>query len=74
MGECIQTISCHKDTIFSMSWNRDGSLFATTCKDKKIRVIDPRQNVVVAVSDIRKISLLKLRYKLNVVIKSRCCI
>lgn len=25
-----------------MSFNRDGSLLATTCKDKKLRIIDPR--------------------------------
>jgi len=49
-AECIQTIAVHPDTIFSISWNRDGSLFATTCKDKCIRVIDPRAGTVVAVS------------------------
>lgn len=47
-AECIQTIAVHPDTIFSISWNRDGSLFATTCKDKCIRVIDPRAGTVVA--------------------------
>lgn len=29
----------------------DGSLIATSCKDKKIRVIDPRKNEVVTVSE-----------------------
>lgn len=28
----------------------DGSLIATSCKDKKIRVIDPRKNEVITVS------------------------
>lgn len=28
---------------FSISWNYDGSRFLVTCKDKKIRVIDPRK-------------------------------
>lgn len=48
-AECIQVIAAHPDTIFSISWNCDGSLFATTCKDKFIRVIDPRRGTVVAV-------------------------
>ncbi|XP_074597900.1 coronin-2B-like [Brevipalpus obovatus] len=46
-GEPVQIINCHPDTIHSMSFNRDGSLLATTCKDKKIRIIDPRQMTVV---------------------------
>jgi hypothetical protein len=25
-----------------MSFNRDGSLLATTCKDKQLRIIEPR--------------------------------
>lgn len=29
------------DTIYSFDWNMDGSLIATTCKDKKIQAIDP---------------------------------
>ena len=42
----------HSDTIYSFDWNLDGSLIATTCKDKKIRVIDPRKNEVVTVSTV----------------------
>ena len=34
--------STHNDTIFSINWNREGSLFTTTCKDKRVRVLDPR--------------------------------
>lgn len=41
-GEPINIIKCHPDVIYSMSFNRDGSLLATTCKDKKLRIIDPR--------------------------------
>jgi len=48
----VCSIAVHSDTIFSLSWNRDGSLLATTCKDKKIRVIDPRQGTVIAVSKL----------------------
>lgn len=40
----------HPDIIYSISWNYNGSLIATTCKDKKIRVIDPRKNELVSVS------------------------
>jgi len=40
--------SSHTDIIQSVDWNSTGSLLASTCKDKKVRVIDPRQNSVVA--------------------------
>ena len=46
----VQIKDVHPDMIFSMSWNYDGSLLATTCKDKKIRVLDPRTGDVIAVS------------------------
>jgi len=46
-GVAVNTISCHTDTIYSMSFNRCGSLLATTCKDKKLRLINPRTGVVV---------------------------
>ncbi|KAJ8962012.1 hypothetical protein NQ314_005794, partial [Rhamnusium bicolor] len=36
-GEAVNVIDCHHDAIHSMSLNRDGSLLATTCKDKKIK-------------------------------------
>lgn len=32
--------------IQSVCWNRDGSQIATTCKDKKLRVLDPRAGTV----------------------------
>jgi len=38
----------HPDIIYSISWNYNGSLLATTCKDKKIRVIDPRKNEIIS--------------------------
>lgn len=47
-GEALKIINCHPDTIHSLSFNRDGSLFATTCKDKMIRVIDPRQEIIIS--------------------------
>nr|XP_046231698.1 uncharacterized protein LOC124051939 isoform X1 [Scatophagus argus] len=41
----------HPDVIFSVSWSRNGSLLCTACKDKKVRVIDPRKRKVVAEKD-----------------------
>ncbi|XP_056315121.1 coronin-2A isoform X1 [Danio aesculapii] len=38
----VRSISVHSDVVLSMSFNTDGSRLATSCKDKKIRVIDPR--------------------------------
>ncbi|XP_061492248.1 coronin-2A isoform X2 [Rhineura floridana] len=38
----VKTINFHTDVILSMSFNTDGSLLATACRDRKIRVIDPR--------------------------------
>ncbi|XP_034944036.1 coronin-7 isoform X2 [Chelonus insularis] len=32
----------HSEVIQSLSWKYDGSLLATSCKDKQVRIIDPR--------------------------------
>lgn len=45
-AEVLTEIDCHGDLPLSLSWNWDGSLFATTCKDKSLRVIDPRTGKV----------------------------
>ncbi|XP_050293118.1 coronin-2B-like isoform X1 [Anthonomus grandis grandis] len=45
-GQAVNVIDCHRDAIHSMSLNRDGSLLATTCKDKKLRIIEPRSGMV----------------------------
>uniref|UniRef100_H3AGI6 Coronin n=1 Tax=Latimeria chalumnae TaxID=7897 RepID=H3AGI6_LATCH len=37
----------HPDLIYNACWNRNGSLFCTACKDKTVRVIDPRRETVV---------------------------
>ncbi|XP_042127084.1 coronin-2A isoform X1 [Peromyscus maniculatus bairdii] len=42
----VRTITCHQDVILSMSFNTNGSLLATTCKDRKIRVVEPRRGIV----------------------------
>jgi WD40 repeat protein len=36
----------HSDIINACEWNFNGSLVATACKDKKIRLVDPRHNSV----------------------------
>jgi coronin-1B/1C/6 len=33
----------HPDVVQSMSWSTNGSMLVTTCRDKKLRVWDPRQ-------------------------------
>lgn len=45
----VRTISCHQGAILSMSFNTNGSLLATTCKDRKIRILDPRAGAVLQV-------------------------
>uniref|UniRef100_A0A8C5Q956 Coronin n=1 Tax=Leptobrachium leishanense TaxID=445787 RepID=A0A8C5Q956_9ANUR len=37
----------HPDLIYSVAWNWDGSLICTSCKDKKIRVIEPRAGTII---------------------------
>lgn len=34
----------HSDVVQSVSWKRDGRLVITSCKDKQLRVIDPRSS------------------------------
>ncbi|KAF3702054.1 Coronin-1C Coronin-3 [Channa argus] len=51
-GEAIINLEdMHPDVIFSVSWSRNGSLLCTACKDKKVRVIDPRKKKIVAEKD-----------------------
>uniref|UniRef100_A0ABI8A5W8 Coronin n=1 Tax=Felis catus TaxID=9685 RepID=A0ABI8A5W8_FELCA len=38
----------HPDLIYNVSWNRNGSLFCSACKDKSVRIIDPRRGTLVA--------------------------
>lgn len=44
----LKVIDCHVDQIYSLAVNREGSLIATTSKDKILRVIEPRTGIVVA--------------------------
>ena len=45
-AEALNTVDVHPDTIYSCSFNWDGSLLLTTCKDKKIRILNPRNGEV----------------------------
>ncbi|XP_075760691.1 coronin-6 isoform X3 [Pelodiscus sinensis] len=48
-GEMLLTLAdLHSDLIYSVCWNHNGSLLVTACKDKHVRVVDPRQRQVVA--------------------------
>ncbi|XP_026875846.2 uncharacterized protein coro1cb isoform X1 [Electrophorus electricus] len=51
-GEALITLDdIHPDVIYSACWNRNGTLICTACKDKKVRVIDPRKDKVIAEKD-----------------------
>ncbi|XP_066515231.1 coronin-2B-like [Hoplias malabaricus] len=38
----VCVIRLHTDLVLSLSFNEDGSRLSTTCKDRRVRVIDPR--------------------------------
>mmetsp|Transcript_47480 Transcript_47480/g.133612 ORF Transcript_47480/g.133612 Transcript_47480/m.133612 type:complete len:449 (+) Transcript_47480:103-1449(+) len=49
VGELDEAFSIQMpEQVNHIKWNYSGSLIATTCKDKKLRVIDPRTNAFVA--------------------------
>lgn len=45
-GEALVRIDCHPDVVYSACWNWDGTRLVTTCKDKKIRILDPRSGEI----------------------------
>ncbi|KAL5287720.1 CORO1C family protein [Megaselia abdita] len=45
-GEILVHIDSHPDIVYSACFNWDGSKLVTTCKDKKIRVYDPRSGEI----------------------------
>lgn len=48
-GEALINLDdMHSDMIYNVSWSRNGSLICTASKDKKVRVIDPRKQEIVA--------------------------
>ncbi|XP_053882318.1 coronin-1B [Malaclemys terrapin pileata] len=46
--ELYRLDSMHPDLIYNVSWSHNGSLFCSACKDKSVRIVDPRRGVVVA--------------------------
>ncbi|XP_012737749.2 coronin-2A isoform X2 [Fundulus heteroclitus] len=42
----VRTIKHHTDVVLSMSFNTDGSLLATSCRDRKVRLMDARSGNV----------------------------
>lgn len=50
-GETLAQMD-HPDLIFHCCWNWNGSRLVTTCKDKKIRVFDPRTGKLKVVSNV----------------------
>lgn len=47
--ELYRLDALHPDLIYNVSWNHNGSLFCSACKDKSVRIIDPRRGTLVAV-------------------------
>jgi WD40 repeat protein len=45
----VRVIEGHTDAIYSLSFNADGSKFVTTCKDKKLRVFNAHDGVLLNV-------------------------
>lgn len=45
-GEALVRIDSHPDVVYSACWNWDGSRIVTTCKDKRIRILDPRSGEI----------------------------
>lgn len=54
-GAAVLTLGpdVHPDTIYSVDWSRDGALICTSCRDKRVRIIEPRKGTVVAVSCLK---------------------
>jgi len=50
-SQCKLEVADHADQVQSITWNYDGSICATTCKDKMARIIDPRSQAVVATTE-----------------------
>jgi WD40 repeat protein len=47
-GDEMFSIGGHTDIVQSVSWNLNGSLLCSACRDKKLRIIDPRAQTVVS--------------------------
>jgi len=47
-GQAKNDIGGHPDIIQSAAWDHHGVLYATASKDKKVRLLDPRANAIIA--------------------------
>lgn len=47
-GVEVCTTQCHDQLIQDLVWDFEGKVWGTTCKDKRVRMGDPRANAVVA--------------------------
>lgn len=54
LSKPVKILDAHKDVVLSMSFNTDGSLLATACRDRKIRVLDPRAGTVLQVGWVQR--------------------
>lgn len=52
-GNLFLDLNYHGDQIQSMCWRGNSTLIATTCKDKKLRLLDPRLSSVAQVCFIK---------------------
>uniref|UniRef100_A0A5F9DEN1 Coronin n=1 Tax=Oryctolagus cuniculus TaxID=9986 RepID=A0A5F9DEN1_RABIT len=52
-GAAVLTLGSdvHPDTVYSVDWSRDGALICTSCRDKRLRIIEPRKGTVVVEKD-----------------------
>ncbi|XP_012687212.1 coronin-2A [Clupea harengus] len=74
MKNPVRTISVHQDVVLSMSFNMDGSRLATSCKDKKIRIIDPRTGALLQESNCKSHKASKVLYlgNLKMLVSTGC--
>lgn len=77
-GEALVRIDCHPDVVYSACWNWDGSRIVTTCKDKKIRILDPRSGEIleeaIAHEGSKATRAIFLRYVLYILPVYQCLI
>jgi len=53
-GSGIYSVGKHGEYIHGIDWKGNGSLIATTCKDKKLRIIDPRQQSIASECEVHQ--------------------
>ncbi|XP_051735214.1 coronin-2B isoform X4 [Ctenopharyngodon idella] len=68
----VCVINTHSELVVCLSFNADGSLLATACKDKKIRIIEPRTGRVLQESRCgsRKVSRILFLWDLKMLVST----